>query len=157
VKVSEIDHQSVMRICNGNAKAAEWINIGRIYVHLIDDIIDEDLDGGHRARGAERICGMGACAIKLYSHDFYIENRERLSTLMTLITGLYATSVRYEGSDVEWKKNFSDWSRHSWLLVVLSVADICGGLRGYENMRNISDELWEQSFVEHHDHSGERH
>lgn len=153
---TDLDKNALARTCCGNLEAMEWINLGRIYVHLIDDIIDEDIPAANRVSGAERVCAMGAIAIKLYTHPFFLKNKDALAQAMMTCTNTFADSVAWENSDEEWKRGFSEWGSHSWIEVILVVANICGGLRGYEHMRAISAELRVVSYVDHHDKKGGR-
>lgn len=141
-----------MRICRGNAEAADWMQLGRLYCHEIDDLIDIDLPRGDRGKGAERLCRIGAMALALYTHPFFLKHAGQLSTAMLINTTNYADSVRWENSPVEWQKQFSDWARHGWINILLAIAEICGG---YANMRAEADELWEYAYNEHHDEKGQ--
>jgi hypothetical protein len=148
------DHAQIVRLCRGNTEALEWIEIGRRYVHEIDDLIDEDVPRGDRRAAAERACRIGALAIQLYSHPFFLKHGAALSQAMLTNTNNYADSVRWEESGTKWQREFSDWARHGWLDVALLVAYICGG---YENMRNESAELRAVSYSDHHDDGGKGH
>lgn len=146
----ELDSKQLIRLCRGNQEAMHWLQIGRQYVHEIDDLVDES-HGENKARIAERTCLIGALAIELYTHPFFVKHSQRLAQAMLNNTNNYADSVRWEQSAVEWQRNFSDWARHGWLDVCLVVAYICGG---YENMRNESAELRTVSYVDHHGSDG---
>lgn len=149
-----LNHEQVVRLCRGNIEAIDWIQIGHRYIHEIDDLIDEDLPQANRVRGAERVCRIGAIAIQLYTHPFFIKNGAALSQAMLTNTNNYADSVRWEQSEIPWQRNFSDWARHGWIDVALIVAYICGG---WENMRNEAAELRALSYIDHHDDRGKAH
>ena len=140
----ETDKQTCIRLCNGNAEALQWIQLGRLYVHEIDDLIDEDLT---KAEKAEKACTIGALALDLYTHPFFLKNMAVLRSHMLLNTSDYLDSVNCE-NEPGWKQPFSDWFRHGWVNVVLIVAEICGG---YANMRNESMELRTMAYQAHHD------
>ena len=141
------DRQAVIKLCCGNEVAIQWLQLGRRYVHLIDDVIDEDIPQANQARGAERICEIGALAIDLYTHPFFLANREALAQAMMTNTNSYADSVAWEKSGTKWKRDFSDWARHGWVEVALVVASICGG---YRHMRAMSQELRTVCYMDHH-------
>lgn len=146
------EHEQCIRLCRGNKEAMQWLQLGRLYCHEIDDLIDADIPNSDRANGAERMCRIGAMALDLYTHPFFVAHSAALSTAMRLNTANYADSVLWEKSQIEWQRQFSDWSRHGWINVILVVAAICGG---YPNMRAESAELWEYAYVEHHDEKGQ--
>lgn len=148
----QTDMEQLLRICNGNKEAAIWLQIGRRYVHEIDDLIDEDIPKADRVSGGQRACLIGSLAIELFTHPFFIRHSAILATAMMTMTNNYADSLRWEKSQVPWQSGFSDWSRHAWLDVVLIVAYICGG---YEAMRNEAAELRAMSYADHHDAKGE--
>jgi len=118
--------------------------LGRLYVHEIDDLIDEELT---KAEKAEKACTIGALALDLYTHPFFLKNMAVLRSHMLLNTNNYLDSVNCE-NEPGWKAPFSDWARHGWVDLVLVVAEICGG---YANMRNESMELRTMSYMSHHD------
>lgn len=149
--IRELDDRIVRRICGQHIEAIEWLQLGRHYIHLIDDVIDEDLPKANREQGAERMCAIGAMAIALYSHPFFIAHREALGQAMLTCTNAYADSVAWEQSETPWQRQCSDWARHSWIEVALVVAYICGG---YENMRGCSAELRAMSWADHHNQTG---
>lgn len=142
-----MDSSAVVRLCKGNAEAFEWIQIGRIYCHEIDDLIDEDVPKANRISAAQRACRIGALALQLYTHPFFLKNMPALRAAMMLNTSNYLDSVEWEEASSEWQRHFSDWARHGWVQVVLVVAEICGG---YENMRNESQELTTMAYANHH-------
>lgn len=145
------DHDQIIRLCRGNKEAIHWVQIGRNYVHEIDDLIDDDIPNANRSGGAERACRIGVLALELYTHPFFVKNSTMLATAMLTNTNNYADSVLWEKSDRQWQRGFSDWARHGWLDVVLVVAYICGG---HFNMRSESAELRALSYSDHHDEKG---
>ena len=145
-----MDRNSLLRLCNNNPEAVEWIQLGRVYCHEIDDLVDED-SGKSKADIAERACRIGAMALQLYSHPFYQKHTQALGHAMLVNTINYADSVGWEGSKVEWQRSYSDWARHGWISVALVVASICGG---YDCARNESKELWTLAYVDHHSKTG---
>lgn len=148
----ELEDQFVRRILCNNVEALHWVQVGRLYIHLIDDVIDEDLPAANRLNGARRMCKIGAMAIDLYTHPFFVKHWAALKHAMHNCTHLYAESIEWEKSGVAWQKSFSDWARHSWIDVLLVVAEICGG---YENRVEAAKELRAMSYLDHHDEQGE--
>ena len=146
--IAQLDDIAVKRLCNGIQEAVDWIQLGRVYCHEIDDLIDEDLPKALRQRGAQRACRIGAMAIDLYTHPFFLKNMATLKAAMKTCTHQYAESVAWEESQVEWQKNYADWARHSWLDVCLTVAEICGG---WDHRVSVAEELRTVSYVDHHE------
>lgn len=144
---SQIDHAVATRLCAGNKEALEWLQLGRVWCHLSDDIVDEDLKDGNRQRGAERLCRLGSLSLDLYTHPFFLEHGPALKQAMKTNISNYAMSLKWEDSKVEWQRNFSDWSRHGWLNVCMAVAEICGG---YDHMMSLQEEAWTMAFADHH-------
>ena len=152
MKNLKTDIKQVERLCRGNKQAVDWILLGSNYIHEIDDLIDEDVPKADRLAAAQRACRIGAIAIQLYSHPFYLCYGAALGAAMLVNTNNYADSVLWEDSKTPWQHSFSDWARHGWLDVILLVAYLCGG---YENMRNESLELRTVSYADHHDDCGQ--
>lgn len=146
-----LDRNAVMRLCNGNVEAVDWIQVGQLYVHEIDDLIDVDLPQGNRPSGAARACRIGALALKLYTHPFWMKHWPALRAVMYLNTLNYQDSVRLENSTVEWQRNFSDWGRHGWMDVCKVVGEICAG---YDHVANQSLEILAAAYANHHDGDG---
>ncbi len=146
--IAEMDHQTARRICNGNEEAFDWMQMGRIAVHEIDDLIDEDLPQTNRDRGGQRVCRIGAILLDLYTHPFFLKNIGPLKEAMMKNTLDYSASVAWENSKVKWQKEFSDWARHGWVSVCITIARICGG---YDHADAIKMELWTNAFTDHHD------
>lgn len=159
--LNEQDAAALNRCCLGNVEAIDFLNHWRTYVHLIDDVVDEDLTEmpkgasarppGPSRRAVERVCAIGAQAVMLYSHPFYVRNLLALRQVVLSCTNAYADSVMWERSGVPWQAQFADAYRHFGAEMVLAVAGICGG---YEHMRSISPELRVICWHEHHTQEG---
>jgi hypothetical protein len=141
------DRENLLRLTNGNELAADFIGLGRVYAHLMDDIIDEQLS---RQESNRMVLRMGAMALELYSHPFYQRNVSALFPVMIRSQSAYLDSCEWEKED-GWKKAYSDWARHSWLEVVLMTAYICGG---WEHMRKFEPAARLASYALHHDEKG---
>lgn len=148
----KLDHQSVLRLCANSPEAIDFINLGRQYIHEGDDLIDIDVAKGDVRGAAERSCRLGAMALTLYTHPFFIKNMPALKYAMLRNLHNYRDSVLFEGSKVPWQQQFSDWARHGWLDVCITVGDICAG---YDNTCNETLEMRALSYVEHHSETGE--
>lgn len=176
--IQEQDQAALHRCCNGNREAMEWLVLWRDYVHLIDDVVDEDLAlmprGYHgdpeanqtaaagedtqprsariNSRGIERVNRVGALAVVLYTHPFFLKNAGALRQVVLNCTNAYADSALWEHSEVDWQRQWADHYRHFGAEMVLAVASICGG---YEHMRSFSPELRCICYHEHHLPNGE--
>lgn len=148
----ELDHQAVLRLTNGDEEALDWIQLGRAYVHEADDLIDEDVASGNVRSAADRACRLGAMALDLYTHPFFMRNWAALKYAMLRNLHNYRDSVAWENSTVPWQKQFSDWARHGWLDVCITVGDICGG---YDKTCNETLEMRSVSYSNHHKETGE--
>ena len=147
----QLDHQSVVRLCNGNAEALSWIDLGRRYIHEGDDLIDIDVANQDVPGAAERSCKLGAMALELYTHPFFLKHWPALKYAMLRNLHNYRDSVLLGDSGQEWQRQFSDWARHGWLDVCITVGDICAG---YEQTCNETLEMRALSYVDHHNEKG---
>lgn len=128
------------------------MQIGRAYIHEIDDLIDVDIPKGDKVRGAERACRIGALALALYTHPFFVKHSQALGGAMLVNTINYRDSVRFEASTVPWQRNYSDWARHGWLDVCKLVAALCPG--GYDVAAAESPAMIAVAYANHHDGEG---
>jgi hypothetical protein len=172
--INEQDRKSLEACCKGNREAMEFLALWSDYVNLVDDLVDEELssdewrvtsdkresDGAQRSarptsaiiRGAERLCGMGAAAIALYSHPFYLKNLPALRQIALNCTNAYMDSVRFEKSSQAWQREWADHYRHFGSEMVIAVAGICGG---YQQMRAVSETIRVICWQSHHDEKGQ--
>jgi hypothetical protein len=144
------EHELVKRVCAGDAQAEDWMQGLRAYVHLSDDIVDEDLAPEHKVRGAERLCQLSALSIKLCTHPFFLKHQGPLHGAMLSNLVAYADSVQWE-TEPGWKGTCADWLRHGGIEVVMIIAAAVGG---YEHMRSFSQELRTLAYDLHHDEEG---
>lgn len=123
----------------------EWVALGRTYVHLADDKVD----GGpvDAVAAARRDCRLGALALELYTHPFFVQNMAVLKYAMLRSFHAYEHSVRWEKSELPWQRNYSDWARHGWLDVCLTVGDICSG---YDRTAAEYPEMMAMAYANHH-------
>ena len=144
-----MDLALLKQACQGDAQAEAWLVKWTAYVHLVDDIVDEDMD--KVTRGAQ-VCAMGATALELYSHPFYLANVARLGQVALNCTNAFADVIpweAWEGVDGKWKERFADVYRHFGCEMVLAVASIKGG---YNLMRAISEQLRVMCWTDHQFH-----
>lgn len=146
----EEEHDLVLRICAGNDDATQWMQSLRAFVHLSDDIVDEDLAPEHKKRGAERLCQLHALALQLYTHPFFKKHEGPLHAAQLSNLVAYADSVQWEG-ETGWKGTCADWLRHGGIEVVMIIAAAVGG---YDHMRSFSQELRTLAYELHHDAEG---
>ena len=144
------EHELTLRICNGNKEAEDWMQLMRRYIHVSDDLIDEDIPAAKKLSGAERMCSMGALALRMYSHPFYVKNSNALHAIMLINFAAYTQSVKWENEE-GWKGVCADWLRHGGIYVLQIIAAICGG---YDHMVSFNDELWTLAYDLHHDPEG---
>lgn len=123
----------------------EWLGMWANYCHAIDDLVDGDL------KGPEPMLATFALAIGLYSHPFYLRNLPALRAVAYNVTGVYADTVAWENSAVEWQRQWADMHRHCSNDMALAVATICGG---YAHGRMVLPELRVMAYGEHHDREG---
>ncbi len=131
------------RAANGNAEAFNWLISWSIYVHGIDDLIDEPNSDYERFLAA---LALGNC---LYSNQFYQRNVVALWSVVRLVTNNYADSLIMVDAAEPWKKQWGDALRFAGNEMAVAVAGLpeCGG---YSNMRKVSMALREDSWKEHH-------
>lgn len=129
--MDENDQQRAMRICAGNASAAEFLCLWARWCHGIDDVVDGD------TKDAEGMISAFALAPLVFGHPFYVDNLSALRVVTLLVSNMYADSEEMMAGDKIWMKQFANVYRHAGNEMVLAVALICGG---YEHLRAISGE-----------------
>lgn len=116
-------------LANGNESAAEFLRLWAEYCHAIDDIVDGD---ERSAQHVIRSFATGAC---VFHHPFYLQNLACLRQIVLLVSNEYADSVEFEKSPEPWKRAHADVLRHAGNLMVIAVAQLCGG---WDHARKIS-------------------
>lgn len=143
----QLDSGLLQRVCGADREAADFLsNHWSPYVHEIDDIID-----GERTKPEEILATFARAAV-LYAHPFYLKHLAALQGLVLIITNMYADSVAWERSQVQWQRDWADHNRHVGMEMVIAVAQICGG---YEHARAISQEQRVVCWHDHHTPIGE--
>lgn len=163
--IAEQDQDALRRCCNNNQEAIDFLQLWSDYVNLIDDIVDEDLvalrepgrvvSRGSFERAADRVCEMGARAIALYSHPFYLKHIAALRQIALNCTNAYADVVQYEISDKHWQREWADHYRHFGSEMVMAVAYLCGGGKAWGHMRAVSAAVRVICYQSHHNEEGE--
>lgn len=111
------------------------------YVHLIDDIIDGDVE-----LDANVLLKLTAWAAEIFSSEYYHQFRQFLYPVVILTNNTYGDSVQWEHSDEAWKRRHADALRHTGYDMFFIIVMIhCG----YEKMREISIEFREYSHLKH--------
>lgn len=128
--------------CMGNADAMAFMLSFHAYCHLIDDVVDGDVE-----RSDENLFKILMHANALYSTPFYLSNAWRLQPVIASITSTYADSVAWEKSDVKWKRDVADIIRMCGNDMITTIAWIVGG---WPHMRSISLRLREAAYHSQH-------
>ena len=136
-----MERQFFERLTLGNKEAQDWLNLWGTYIHWVDDIIDEDVDG-------QFILNTFAMPIEIYTHPFFLKHGHQLRQLIINCTNAYADCVAWEKTGTDWQQGFTDHYRHFGCELGLAVAYIVGG---WQHMRSVSLELRTACWVDHHD------
>lgn len=139
--IGETQEQRIMRVCNGNQEAYEFLCLWARWCHEIDDIIDGD------RKGAEAIIATFALAPVVLSHSFYIRHLLALRSVVMLVINMYADSVSWEFGHEQWKRDLANCYRHAGNEMVFAVAQLCGG---YEHVRTVSQEQRQICYLKQH-------
>lgn len=144
VNLAQIAESERLRVTCGNESASDFLRLWSLYVHGIDDVIDEP-------KGPEATLETFMLAAFVYTHPFFLANVLSLRQIAVNCTNAYADTVMWERSNEAWRRSFSDHYRHFGAEMVIAVAAICGG---YRHARSISPALREICWKEHHDKEG---
>ncbi len=148
--------ETINRYLANRPDAAQFLLLYRDYCHAIDDIIDIP----ERRNDNEFILYTFNMAHDIFSCAFYQENVGELYSVVKIIHNLYADSVKWETSDIQWQKQVSDVTRNCANIMISTVVRIVvrkeekSPWLGYEAMRDISSRAVSQSYHDHHDESG---
>ena len=125
----------------GNSMADNFCQCWLHAAHACDDIVDS----GISRQDCVKVFSM---INMLYTHPFYVEHSARLCLVVQLVLNQYADSVEWEGSRVEWQKQWADTLRFAGNEMICAVAFLCGG---WDRMRSVSQLLRTRSWIDHHD------
>lgn len=143
--IDEFLLSKLQQYLNHDPEAVKFIQSFCQYCHDIDDIIDGD------KTNTEHILKTFCNAAAIYSSNFYHRYSLQLYPIVLNITNTYADSVKWEKSDVDWKRAVSDTLRSCGNDMIYIVVGICSG---YDAMRDVSALLREVSYNHHHDEIG---
>lgn len=132
----------------GDPVAVDWLVKYNAYCHIVDDLVDGDVDPKTGALEA------ALQAMTLYSHPFWIQNHVRLLAVARLCHLNYADSVDWEDSPHKWQRAEADTIRHCGSDMVRAVVDLIGGM---DEARRISPILRIIGYEDHHDAQGNPH
>jgi len=129
-------------VCNGNEEALKFLLLWNVYVHRVDDVIDD------KCINAEKIIRAFQCAAEVFSLPFYQHYLAALFPIVCIVTNMYLDSVQFATSEIVWKTTVADTLRFAGNEMVNAIAMICGG---FDHMRKYSAILRETSWQDHHD------
>lgn len=132
-------------LLNQNPDALLWIQAYGLFVHAVDDIIDNDAPKDKTRQ--QLILQTFEFAESVYSNHFYIKHIGTLRPLIKMTSNAYMDSVLWEGADEPWKRQVSDALRQIGNEVLLAVIEICGG---FNARRQASLEIRQVSWHAHH-------
>ena len=124
--------------CVNNQQAMEWTQMYCLWAHFIDDVVDEE---GWMT--SENIMRSNIMIMNLTVHPWFYEHRAELFHIVQLTAALWQQSNVWDKQSQPWQKLEAEWMRCSGNLLVLVVANICGG---YELMRKVTPRLAELSY-----------
>lgn len=133
-------------VCLGNSDALRFIFHWNMFIHGIDDLIDDPV----RPK-PEDVIAVFAQANILYTQPFYQAHAVKLQMVVMLVTNAYADSVLWENEKRIGLGAMADVLRFAGNEMMFAVALIVGG---YQHMRKISVKLRENSWESHHDETG---
>lgn len=126
-----------------------WMQGYGVYVHAIDDIIDNDIPKDKKRQ--QFILDTFEFAETIYSNPFYIAHINTLRPLVKMTSQTYMDSVQWEDSEEVWKRQVADGLRQMGNEIFLAVIEIVCGL---QKKREASLKLREISYKAHHTPTG---
>lgn len=121
-----------------------------VYVHAIDDIIDQDIPSDQTRQMF--ILRTFEYAEAIYSNHWYITHIAQLRPLVKMASNTYMDSVLWEKSPEEYKRKIADQLRCAGNELMLAIVEIVSGI---DARREASLELRELSYKTHHTIEGE--
>jgi len=113
----------------------EWCKLYNIFVHQLDDVIDEPKD-------VERTCRVFSCARRLWTHPVYLKWRHVLDVVDELANSAYLDAEVWKTSPEEWKRHHADVLRHQGYNVFYAIVYL---EFGRPTLREISLKIREDS------------
>lgn len=144
-EIDELINKELMEVLykelRDHKEALDFVIEYRNYIHMIDDIIDED-------RSNEKLLEAFAKASEIFSMPFWRKHAHLLVMIEQSINNTYADSTQWEKSDVEWIKRDASVLRHSGIDMFFSVINL---VCGREKLRDISSAFRQQAHRLHMD------
>lgn len=141
MNLSDLSNQLVARVAMNQPDAVNFLQRWVHTINAIDDLVDTKTS-------AEFKIALFVRALELFNHPFYLAHRATLNPVILNIANLYADSVAWSGSEVDWQNAFADYARHGGSEMFLTVAGIVGG---YTHQRAVSLELRAGHYAREHD------
>jgi len=132
-----------------NPNAILWLLGYAVYVHAIDDIIDEEIPKD--SAKDEFILKNFEFAETVYTNIYYLTYINKLRPLIKMASNTYMDAVQMEKSNEKWKRDYADVLRTMGNEILLAVIEI---ERGLNIRREASMELRELSYKTHHNQVG---
>jgi hypothetical protein len=144
--------QLMAEICSGREDAFEFINLWLKHAHEVDDIIDKKIVN------SQLIVQAFVNAYHLFTHPFFLANKDKLYPIHILAAVAYANSNEFadmaELDEMQAKlaDNLRSFGNH--LLVI--VAGICcpENTNVFERMCWLGTMIHKQAWLKHHDENG---
>lgn len=136
----------LQELLHGQPDAIRFFYAWFDYCHYIDDLVDGDID-----KTPENVLRLCVKAAALYSSNFYQRYATSLYPVVLTITNTYADTVKWEDSQTAWKQQHADVMRHCGNDMIIMVV---GLVAGWDAVREISEMLHEQSYLDHHTTEG---
>ena len=133
MKIENGNRELVLALTKDNASATDFVILAHNWFHAIDDIVDEEIskDEFQTANAAlarrMKVVETFAAGIVVLSHPFYLQHLPALRMTVLQISQLYALSVKWEGADEAWKRQWAETQRRAGMELMIAVAMICGG------------------------------
>ncbi len=126
-----------------------WITSYGLYVHAIDDIIDNEIPNGEEKH--QFILKTFEYAEAIYTNNYYLQHLSKLRPLVKMASGSYMASVAMEKDSRPHFKVIADHLRSQGNELMLAVVEIEHGL---DIRQQAAIELYEISYKTHHNELG---
>lgn len=133
-----------------NGDALLWVVAYGLYVHSVDDIIDNEIPAAEDKH--QFVLQTFEYAEAVYTNNYYLANITRLRPLVKMASSAYMTSVQLEKSNEPHHKIVADHLRSQGNEVMLAVVEI---EHGSIIRQQASLELRAISYKTHHNELGQ--
>lgn len=144
-KLDPILLKEVDEILSPFPEAYEFAKKYKDYVHILDDLVDED-------KGTEKILIAASKASELFTMPFWRQFGPSLIVLEQVINNTYADSVEWENDALEFKRRDSMVLRHAGIEMFFAIILLTAGR---ESLRKISSRFRAQCHELHMNEKGE--